>query len=75
MKASKCMILAAAALLVVGCGSSSSPNSTELAAVLDEAADREGIAPGECRDACLTAALELFDECTAENDNKGRLTG
>ena len=70
MTASKLKVLAAAALLIAGCSSSSSPNETELAAVLGEAADREGVPPGECRDACLTAALAVFDECTAESDDR-----
>ncbi|MGB5368064.1 MAG: hypothetical protein WBN14_17520, partial [Polyangiales bacterium] len=70
MKALYSIIFALAALVVVGCSSSDGPNGSELASVLDEAADREGVPPGECRDACLAAALVVFDECTAESDDR-----
>ncbi|UCH28417.1 MAG: hypothetical protein JSV06_09050, partial [Myxococcales bacterium] len=70
MKASALKILAVAGLLVAGCSSSSSPNDSDLSKVLGEAADREGVPPGECRDACLKSALEVFDLCTDGSDDR-----
>ena len=70
MKALHWIVFALTALVVVGCSSSDNPTNTELAEVLDEAADREGVPPGECREACLKLALEVFDECTAESDDR-----
>ena len=64
------LTILASVMVLQSCGSDTSQGSTELAAVLDAAADREGVAPGDCRDACLAAALEVFDACTAESDDR-----
>ena len=69
MKTLRFILFALAAFAVVGC-SSSDTSGTELAAVLDAAADREGVPPGECREACLTSALEVFDQCTDDSDDR-----
>ena len=69
MKASLFKILMAAMLLVQGCSSNTSGDG-ELAAVLDEAADREGVPTGECRDACVVEALAVFDACTDEGGDR-----
>ena len=45
MKASTLKVLMAAMLLLQGC-SSGTTDSTELASILDEAVDREGVPPG-----------------------------
>ena len=58
----------ATALLMQGCGTDTTSGDTELAAVLDAAADREGVGHGECRDGCAAAALSVFDECTADGE-------
>ena len=67
-------LCSAAALLIVGC-SSSSTDSSELATVLDAAADREGIPKNECREACVAAALAVFDECTDGGDDREHCFG
>ena len=69
MKASTLKVLMAAMLLLQGC-SSGTTDSTELASILDEAADREGEPPGECRDACVVAALAVFDACTDDGGDR-----
>jgi len=63
-------ILTASVLLLQGCGSDTTTNSTELANVLDAAADREGVPSGECRDKCVAAALAMFDACTDDGGNR-----
>ena len=63
-------IFAASVLLLQSCGSDTTTNSTELANVLDAAADREGVPSGECRDKCVAAALAMFDACTDDGGNR-----
>ncbi len=60
----------ASVVLVQSCGTGTSSGDPELAAVLDAAADREGVAHGECRDGCTAAALAVFDECTADGEHR-----
>lgn len=63
-KAFSLAFLMASVLLVQSCGTDTTSGNTELVAVLDAAADREGVAHGECRDGCAAAALAVFDECS-----------
>jgi len=64
-------ILAAASLLLIGCGGTTT-DSTELQSVLEDTADREGVPAGECRDECVAAALVVFDACTEKSDSEER---
>ena len=65
-------VFAASILLLQSCGSDTTGDRTELATVLDEAADREGVPSGECRDDCVRAALAVFDACTEDDAGIGR---
>lgn len=60
----------ASLVLVQSCGTGTTGGETELAAVLDGAADREGVAHGECRDGCAAEGLAVFDECTADGKHR-----
>ncbi|MBW2160884.1 MAG: hypothetical protein JRH14_13140, partial [Deltaproteobacteria bacterium] len=70
--ASTLTVFAASILLLQSCGSDTSGDRTELAAILDAAADREGVPSGECRDVCVVAALAEFDACTEGDAGIGR---
>ena len=70
LRAFSSAFLMASVLLLQSCGTGTSTGDPELAAVLDAAADREGVAHGECRDGCAAAALAVFDECTAEGEHR-----
>ena len=63
-------VFAASILLLQSCGSDTSSERLELATVLDEAADREGVPSGECRDECVRAALAVFDACTDDGGDR-----
>ena len=67
LTASILTVFAASILLLQSCGSDTSSDRAELATVLDEAADREGVPSGECRDDCVRAALAVFDACTEDD--------
>ena len=68
--ASVLTVFAASILLLQSCANDTTTSSTELANVLDAAADREGVPSGDCRDKCVAAALAVFDACT--DDGGGR---
>ena len=70
--ASTLTVFAASILLLQSCGSDTSGDRAELTTVLDAAADREGVPSGECRDACVVAALAEFDACTEDDAGIGR---
>jgi hypothetical protein len=63
-------VFAASILLLQSCGSDTTGDRAELATVLDEAADREGVPPSECRDECVRAALAVFDACTDDGGDR-----
>jgi hypothetical protein len=65
-------VFAASILLLQSCGSDTSGDRAELATVLDAVADREDVPSGECRDACVVAALAEFDACTEDDAGIGR---
>ena len=70
LTASILTIFAASIFVLQSCGTDSSTEKTELSTILDEAADREGIPSGECRDACVVAALAVFDACTEDGGDR-----
>jgi hypothetical protein len=74
-KASTLKVLAVAALLLQSCGSNNTGEDTELAAVLDSAADRAGMPAGACRDDCVADARAVLDECLAETDDREECLG
>ncbi|MDH3655917.1 MAG: hypothetical protein OEN21_16765 [Myxococcales bacterium] len=69
-KAFSLAILTASVVLVQSCGTDTGSRDSELAAVLDAAGDREGVAHGECRDGCTAEGLAVFDECTAGGEHR-----
>ena len=69
INASTLTILAAAVLLLQGCGSTTG-DDTELESLLDSAADQAGVPPGTCREECVARALAVFDDCLTQSDDR-----
>ncbi|MBT8470174.1 MAG: hypothetical protein KJN97_15620, partial [Deltaproteobacteria bacterium] len=69
-KAIPLAFLMASVVLIQSCGTDTTNGDPELASVLDAAADRDGVAHGDCRDGCVAESLSIFDGCTAAGEHR-----